>query len=1128
MRKHLLVVLLLFITSAVKAQGEATNWYFGQNAGLKFLPDGSVVPLSDGQLVTNEGCSSISDINGNLLLYTDGKTVWDRNHLIMPNGINLFGDPSSTQSGIIIPKPNSSTIFYIFTVDEPHQENAAVYPNGFVGTYEDQNSLNVPLGDDGFNNGFNYSIVDLSVIGSNGSIGDVVSKNNHLVTYNPDPNGSEIKYKCSEKITAVSDSSTNSVWVITHFINKFYAFKVDATGVTTSPVISTIGPNIGVAGYRRNSIGYLKASPNGTRLAIAHNQNGSEAGGSAFATGSIELYDFDVASGVVSNAVVALPNVQPYGVEFSSSSEKLYATYRVATESNLELSQFDLLSSNVSNSKTVIYNVVSTLFALQLAPNNKIYCSTTSSVLGVINDPEANGVLCNYVHAGQPLAFGTLARQGLPPFITSFFFTPAIQLENACVGQNTTFQFNSSQNITSATWDFGDGQSSTELSPTHVYAAAGNYTVTVTVIGTNGSGINSRDITIHPLPLLNNATINLKQCDDNNDGFSAFNLNEVKTLLVTDPNDLIFTFHQTLTEAENNENAIIENTNYTNQTVSSETLFARVENAFGCFSTAPFTIQVSTTLIPASFQKVFDVCDDSVSGSNADGIATFNFSSVTAEIEDLYPPGQLLDITYYRNLADALAEQNAIADISNYTNTSYPVTQNIYVRVDSQVNNECLGLGHHITLDVEPLPVVLPQTLNDCDDNHDGILAFDTTNLESQLLNGLTDVSVFYFDENDAPLPSPLPNPFTTASQTINVTVKNKFGKQCDYATTISFTVDDLPEAFAIPVNLTSLCDDEIDPQQQNGQIPFDTSQFETEILGGQTGMTVSYFDQNNTPLPSPLPNPFVSGTQTLRAEVSNPMNTNCMAEVFIPLIVLENPVIHLTENELICTDDLRFSIVIDAGLIDPSSQNDYTYTWFFNNSVLSDETNYTLTVNQEGIYTVSVENQNGCNTIRTITVTASNAATIENIVVTDLSENNSIEIFVTGLGTYEYSLNDGAFQSSPLFSGLAPGIYHITVQDVKGCSTAEETVYILGAPKYFTPNGDSYNDFWNIQFLDPTLNLKISIFDRFGKLLKLFNPKDAGWDGTYNGNPLPATDYWYVIEFESGRFVRGHFSLVR
>lgn len=448
--------------------------------------------------------------------------------------------------------------------------------------------------------------------------------------------------------------------------------------------------------------------------------------------------------------------------------------------------------------------------------------------------------------------------------------------------------------------------------------------------------------------------------------------------------------------------------------------------------------------------------------------------------------------------------------------------------MDSQVDNACLGLGHHITLNVEEIPVVLPQTLNDCDDDQDGILAFDTTDLETQLLSGLTDVSVFYFDENGGPLPSPLPNPFVTTSQTVDVIVKNNLGIQCEYASTITFTVDDLPEAFSIPEIFTSVCDDEIDPQQQNGQVPFDTSAFESEILAGQTGLVVSYFDENDAPLPSPLPNPFASGTRTIRAEVVNPLNANCVAEVAIPLIVLENPSINLKENELICTDDLRFSIVIDAGLISPSTQNDYTYTWFFNNIFLPGETNYTLTVDQEGIYTVSVENQNGCNTIRTITVTASNAATIENIVVTDLSDNNSIEILVSGLGTYEYSLNNGPFQSSPIFNGLAPGIYNITVQDLKGCSSTEDIVYILGAPKYFTPNGDSYNDFWNIQFLDHSLNLKISIFDRFGKLLKLFNPKDNGWDGTYNGNPLPSTDYWYVIAFEKGRIVRGHFSLVR
>lgn len=90
-----LLFLLLFFTLAGNAQGEASNWYFGQNAGLKFMPNGTVIPLSDGQLNTEEGCSSISDTNGNLLFYTDGKTVWDKNHIIMPNGTDLFGDSSS-------------------------------------------------------------------------------------------------------------------------------------------------------------------------------------------------------------------------------------------------------------------------------------------------------------------------------------------------------------------------------------------------------------------------------------------------------------------------------------------------------------------------------------------------------------------------------------------------------------------------------------------------------------------------------------------------------------------------------------------------------------------------------------------------------------------------------------------------------------------------------------------------------------------------------------------------------------------------------------------------------------------------------------------------------------------------
>src|SRR5690606_21547165 len=115
-----------------------------------------------------------------------------------------------TQSGIIVPKKGDPNIYYIFTVDEPHQSNAQAHPNQFTGTYPDQGGT-VPSADDGFNNGFNYSVVELSVTGSNGSIGDVVTRNEHLLTYNPlilD----QAKYKCSEKITAVKTADGSGFW----------------------------------------------------------------------------------------------------------------------------------------------------------------------------------------------------------------------------------------------------------------------------------------------------------------------------------------------------------------------------------------------------------------------------------------------------------------------------------------------------------------------------------------------------------------------------------------------------------------------------------------------------------------------------------------------------------------------------------------------------------------------------------------------------------------------------------------------------------------------------------------------------------------------------------------------------
>jgi hypothetical protein len=111
--KNFLAVVFIFLSSVVFSQGETDNWYFGQNAGLNFATN-PPTPLLDGELDTNEGCAVLSDSDGNLLFYTDGSTVWNRNHDIMMNGTGLLGDSSSTQSAIIIPKPEDNNIFYIF------------------------------------------------------------------------------------------------------------------------------------------------------------------------------------------------------------------------------------------------------------------------------------------------------------------------------------------------------------------------------------------------------------------------------------------------------------------------------------------------------------------------------------------------------------------------------------------------------------------------------------------------------------------------------------------------------------------------------------------------------------------------------------------------------------------------------------------------------------------------------------------------------------------------------------------------------------------------------------------------------------------------------------------------------
>ena len=374
MKCILLFLLVFIINETLYSQNEGNIWYFGTNAGLSFNTD-PPTPLTNGQLNTYEGCAAVSDINGNLLFYTDGIYVYNKMHNVMPNGSGLMGDPSSTQSAIIVPQPGTYNvslkrfnIYYIFTVD-------------------------VHTGSDGVN----YSIVDMTL--DNG-LGDITVKNVHL-----------FGTTTTEKICATKHANGCDFWIIGKLRdnNTFYSYILNNNGLQP-PVISNTGPTIG------NSWGYMKVSHNSQLIAIAHTGTGA----------GIHVYDFDNNTGNITLKFSDVPNIGYdwyYGIEFSPDDNLLYFTalhcpniyqYNLNVIDNLAFKSSLTLIGTTSN--TVHYK----LGALQIAKNNKIYVAIEEKTsLGVINNPNIQGAGCNYTDLSQDLD-GRSCGLGLPTFPSSY------------------------------------------------------------------------------------------------------------------------------------------------------------------------------------------------------------------------------------------------------------------------------------------------------------------------------------------------------------------------------------------------------------------------------------------------------------------------------------------------------------------------------------------------------------------------------------------------------------------------------------------------------------------------------------------------------------------------------------
>lgn len=704
MKEKIIIILLFFYFTSTYAQREAGIWYFGNEAGLDFN-SGTPVALTDGKLITNEGCASISDKEGNLLFYTDGSTVWNANHNVMSNGYGLLGHPSSTQSAIIIPNPSNPFSYYIFTVDQPDDKNA------------DDNPVNNQ--DDEVNDGLNYTEINMNL---NGGLGDVnpLKKNIHLITYNTN-DAKEAAYKCSEKITAVQHYDGISYWVITHFINKFYAFKISKTGVLTNPVISKTSTLIPIAGYLNNGIGYLKSSPNGKKLAIAHassktNNDYGPKGNPIRDTGKVLLYNFDNSSGKVSDEISLLSNENPYGLDFSSKSKKLYVTVNNAgTDGNIigsSLFQFDLENNNIPTSKILIKKSDFNAGALQLAIDEKIYRSgykrteSGHSQLSVINNPEENGVACNFIE-NQVNLNGKKALLGLPPFIQSLFLFN-FKYEFTCFGDSTHFSISTIETIDTVIWDFGDGSTSTAFDTYHTYVAPGTYTVSLTK-STNGDTKEPiiKDVVINEKPIILNTTFELIQCDsyDSNpsDELAFFNLeNTIAQLTLNKADDFNVYFYLNNTDAENdiyNENplALYYRNTIPNQLLTAKVMFSDSE----CYS-------LGKVKLIANSNRPLDVTDF-IGCDIGDGTAEFNFTFKENEIKSFLNLPNSVKIYFYDS------KENASNDISHLGNDYISSEKIIYFRVEN--NGFCYGAGtFNLVVNYFP-PVELNVSVPICESN---------------------------------------------------------------------------------------------------------------------------------------------------------------------------------------------------------------------------------------------------------------------------------------------------------------------------------------------------------------------------------------------------------------------------
>ncbi len=467
-RINLLLTMIGLCSLGAISQNQGNVWCFGHQEKLDFnttTPTNGTSALNgyySGAGSANEGVASICDQSGNLLFYTDGQTVYNNTNASMTNGTGLLGNTSSTQSGIIVPKPGSTTQYFVFTVDAW-----------------------------GGSNLIRYNIVDMST-----SAGSVLSTAKNL----PMPYAIASPTHFAEKITAIPKAGGIGYWLIAHISQEtgsngtFVVWSIGC-GSTNDGISETlfsgqrqsVGSTCTYGGSSNdvNTLGYMKVSPDGTKLAYA-----------SLGLGIVEVFNFNNSTGVISNPKTinstSLPSTNVYGIEFSPNSQYLY----VADFHAYAIAEYDINATNINASTSVSIinytpsgsntNVNWGLYsqgAMQTAKDGNMYITLPGrDHLAKIATPNTFPLTSPmFTENAVTLSSGAYCTLGLPNIVSSFLGNVLISITGTPCSYSVTYA--GASNLPSATyqWNFGDGQISTLQNPTHAYAAAGTYIITLIV-----------------------------------------------------------------------------------------------------------------------------------------------------------------------------------------------------------------------------------------------------------------------------------------------------------------------------------------------------------------------------------------------------------------------------------------------------------------------------------------------------------------------------------------------------------------------------------------------------------------------------------------------------------------------